>query len=305
MPTYAKTMNSVDVRIGELGQPRTITQQITVRRTDDAFITIDTEIAAIQAEGHIPTINVPYVTPNQPGQPPTVPAGMTWEQYAMCRDISYRTAAGSKAIIFTVVWSTLWMDDIASESLSFVLPSSTEYNARTRATNVYRTGWSTNPSNTNASGDIGGTSVSNGTQPTSVQVPQVSMRVRITVDASLEPMLYAVTGFSTYINKINSLIFSGCPAGTLICEGVTAQKGSNGYPFYEVIFEFLFDPWFHLEQVCESDEKGYPKLNTGGAPAVVKWVRPARTPIDFKDIFKVAGTVDQAWYNRTVGGWWS
>ena len=297
-PVYAKTMNSVDVRIGELGQPRTITQQITVRRIDNGFITIDTEIAAIQGEGHVPTINAPYVPPA------SVPSGMTWERHLGCRDISYRTAAGSKAIIFTVVWSTLWMDDLASETLSFVLPSSTEYNARTRATNVYRTGWTTQPSNTNATGDIGGTAVSNGTQPTSVQVPQVSMRVRLTVDASVDPMLYAVTGFSTYINKINSLIFSGCPAGTLICEGVTAQKGSNGYPFYEVIFEFLFDPWFHLEQVCESDEKGYPKINGSGAPAVVKWVRPARTAIDFKDIFKVGGTVDQAWYDRTIGGWW-
>ena len=282
-PVYAKTMNAVDVRIGELGQPRTITQQITVRRSDGGFITIDTDIAAIQAEGHIPTINAPYVPTG------SVPSGMTWERHLWCRDVTYRTAIGSKAIIFTVVWSTLWMDDIASQSLSFVLPSSTEYNAKTRATNVYRTGWTTQPSNTNATGDMGGTAVSNGTQPTSVQVPQVAMRVRLTLDASVDPMQYAVTGFSTYINKINNLSFAGCPAGTLICEGVSAQKGANGYPFYETIFEFLFDPWFHLEQVCESDEKGYPKVNSGGAPAVVKWVRPARTAIDFKDIFKVGG----------------
>lgn len=299
MPTYAKTMNSVDVRIGELGQPRTITQQITVRKLDGGFITIDTEIAAIQAEGHVPTINAPYVAPG------SVPTGMTWEQTLGCRDITYRTAAGSKAIIFTVVWSTMWMDDLAAETLSFVLPSSTEYSARTRATNVYRTGWTTNPSNTNATGDIGGTAVSNGTQPTSIQVAQVQMRVRLTLDASVDGMLYATTGFSTYINKINSVAFAGCAIGSLICEGVTAQKGSNGYPFYETIFEFLFDPWFHLEQVCESDEKGYPKLTSAGAPAVVKWVRPARTAIDFRDIFKVGGTIDQAWLGRTIDGWWA
>jgi hypothetical protein len=297
-PVYAKTMNAVDVRIGELGQPRTITQQITVRRSDGGFITIDTDIAAIQAEGHIPTIDAPYVDPT------SIPSGMTWERHLVCRDITYRTAIGSRAIIFTVVWSTLWMDDLESESLAFVLPSSTEYNAKTRATNIYRTGWTTQPSNTNATGDIGGTSVSNGTQPTSVQVPQVAMRVRLTLDASVDSMLYAVTGFSTYINKINSSTFAGSPAGTLICEGVTAQKGSNGYPFYETIFEFLFDPWFHLEQVCESDEKGYPKLN-GGAPAVVKWVRPARTPINFNDIFNVSGTLDQSWRGRTIEGWWA
>lgn len=299
MPTYAKTMNSVDVRIGELGQPRTITQTITVRRLDGGFITIDTEIAAIQAEGHIPTINAPYVPPG------SVPTGMTWERHLGCQSVTYRTAAGSKAIIFTVTWSTLWMDDLASETLAFVLPSSTEYNSRTRATNIYRTGWSVQPSNTNASADIGGTAASNGTQPISIQVNQVHMRVRLTLDASVDSMLYAVTGFSTYLNKINSQSFAGCAAGTLICEGITAQKGSNGYPFYETIFEFLFDPFFHLEQVCESDEKGYPKLNASGAPSVVKWVRPARTAIDFNDIFKVSGTVDSAWRSRTIEGWWA
>jgi hypothetical protein len=299
MPTYAKTMNSVDVRIGELGQPRTITQVITVRKVDGGFITIDTEIAAIQAEGHIPTINTPYVAPG------SVPTGMTWEQYLGCQSITYRTEAGSKAIVFTVSWSTLWMDDLAAETVSYVLPSSTEYSSRTRATNIYRTGWTVQPSNTNASADIGGTAASNGTQPISIQVNQVHMRVRLTVDASLDGMLYAVTGFSTFINKINSQSFAGCVAGSLICEGVTAQKTSAGYQFYEVIFEFLFDPFFHLEQVCESDEKGYPKLNASGAPSVVKWVRPARTTANFNDIFNVNGTLDSAWRSRTIDGWWA
>lgn len=298
MPTYAKTMTSVDVRLGELGQPRSITQTITVRRLDDAFITIDTEIAAIQAEAHIPTLNAQYST--------TPPAGMTWERYCRCRDISYRTVAGGKAIVFTVVWSTLYTDDIGAGSLSYVLPSSTEYTARTRATNIYRTGWAVNPSNINASADIGGTAVSNGTQPISIQVGQVQIRVRLTLDASVNDMLYAATGLSTYTNKINSDPFAGCAAGTLICEGVTVQKSSAGFEFYEAIFEFLFDPFFHLEQVCDSDEKGSPKLATGGVPGVVKWKRPARTPTDFNAIF---GTLpltggDARWRTRTIEGWW-
>lgn len=292
MPTYAKTITGIDVRIGELGQPRTITQQITVRRLDGGFITIDTEIAAIQAEAHIPTINAQYTV--------TPPAGMTWESYARCRDVSYRTEAGSKAIVFTVVFSTLYVDDIASASLSYVLPSSTEYSARTRATNVYRTGWTVNPSNTNSTADIGGTSVSNGTQPVSIQVAQVQIRVRLTLDASVNDMLYAASGLSTYANKINSATFAGCVAGTLVCEGVTVQKSSTGFEFYEAIFEFLYDPFFHLEQVCDSDEKGYPKLGTGGVPAVVKWKRPARTTADFNAIFGA----DTAWKTRTIEGWW-
>lgn len=295
---YAKTMTDVAVQLGELGQPRTITQQITVRRVDNGFITIDTEIKQIQADGLIPTLNAQYST--------TPPTGMTWEQYCRCRDISYRTVAGGKAIVFTVVWSTLYTDDIGSASLSYVLPSSTEYTARTRATNIYRTGWSVNPSDTNATADIGGTAVSNGTQPVSIQVAQVQIRVRLTLDASVNDMLYAATGLSTYLNKINNATFAGCAAGTLVCEGVTVQKSTTGFEFYEAIFEFLFDPFFHLEQVCDSDEKGYPKL-ASGVPSVVKWKRPARTATDFNAIFGTLplSAADARWRTRTIEGWWT
>ena len=291
MPVYASTTPNIETRAGELGQPRSIVVIRHVRRLDGAFINIDTEIAAMQAEGHVPYINAAYA--------PTPPAGMTWERYALCRDIAYMTSNGSKVVTFTLTFSTLWMEDRGAETLSYVLPSSTEYVARTRATNIYRTGWTVQPSNTNATADIGGTAVSNGTQPVSIQVAQVQMRVRLTLDASVNDMLYATTGLSTYINKINSASFAGCPAGTLICEGVSAAKTSAGYEFYEVIFEFLFDPFFHLEQVCDSDEKGYPRI-ANNVPSLVKWKRPARTTIDFNDIFNN----DAGWQRRTLEGWW-
>lgn len=292
MPVYASTTPNIETRASELGQPRTIVVTRQIRRLDGAFINIDTEIAAMQAEGHVPYSNSVYA--------PSPPAGMTWERYARCRDISYRTSNGSKVITFTMTFSTLWMEDAGSETLSYVLPSSTEYVARTRATNIYRTGWTVQPSNTNASADIGGTAVSNGTQPVSIQVAQVQMRVRLTLDASVNDMLYATTGLSTYINKINSAEFAGCAVGSLICEGVSAQKSSAGFEFYEVIFEFLFDPFFHLEQVCDTDEKGYPRI-ASNLPAVVKWKRPARTAIDFNNIFNS----DVGWKRRTLEGWWT
>lgn len=288
---YTATTVSIETRAGELGQPRTITVIRHVRRNDGAFINMDTEIAAMQAEGHVPYMNAAYA--------PTPPTGMTWERYALCRDINYRTDNASRVITFTLMFSTLWMEDRGAETLTYVLPSSTEYVARTRATNIYRTGWTVQPSNTNASADIGGTAVSNGTQPVSIQVAQVQMRVRLTLDASVNDMLYATTGLSTYINKINTAAFAGCAAGTLICEGVSAAKTSAGYEFYEVIFEFLFDPFFHLEQVCDTDEKGYPRI-ASNVPSIVKWKRPARTGIDFNNIFNA----DTGWQRRTLEGWW-
>lgn len=298
MPTYSRTVNNVEIRIGELGMSRELVQTITVVSDGGAsYIDEDTEIVAIQTAGLVPTINATY-------PPATIPTGMTWERYLLCRSISYSTINGGRAIRFTVIWSTMWMDDVASETLSFVLPSQTDYVARTRSTNIYRTGWTTNPSNTNASADIGGTAVSNGTQAKSEQVPQVAMRVRLTLDASADPMSNVATKMASYINKINSATFANFAIGSVICEGVSVQKTGNGMEFYELIFEFLVDDWYHLEQVCDTDEKGYPKL-ASGVPSVVKWKRVSRSTADFNNIFLVGGSIDTAWRDRTLDGYWA
>ena len=293
MPTYTKTMTDVQVRSVELGGTNEVTTTVAVRRLDDAFINIDTEISAIQNENHIPELDEVYATPA---------AGMLWERYAVCRSISYRLIGGGRAVVFTCVYSTQFAEDPSVRG-TFILPSRTDYVARVRSTNIYRTGWTTAPSNTNASGDIGGTAVSNGTAAKSEQVPQLQIRVSLTSDAFTNPMTQVATLSSTFMDKISSATFAGFPAGTLICEGFSVQKNGNGLNFYDVVYEFLYDQWYHLEQVCDTDEKGYPLLNNSKAPSVVKWKRVARSTVDFNDLFKVGATIDTAWRRRTLEGW--
>jgi len=303
-PVYERYLRNVQIRTGEIGQPSTITHSIVITRTDRAVITIDTEILAIQTEGHVPYMNDPYFIPT--GSPPsTPPTGMTWEQYARVRDISYQTENGCKAIVFTVTWSTYWITDWAAATVSYVLPSRTDYVARLRTTNIYRTGWSVNPSNTNASADIGGTAVSNGTQPVGQAVAQIAMRVSFIADASVNSMLTVQSFYAGFLDKLNSATFAGFAIGSVLCEGVSVTKKSDAFEFYEVTMEFLADNWWHLEQVCDSDEKGYPKLNNG-TPSVVKWKRVARATADFNDLFKTGSppTIDAPWQTRTLEGWW-
>lgn len=293
MPVYTKTMTDVQVRSVELGGVNEITTTVAVRRIDNAFINIDTEVSAIQNENHIPRLDQVYASPA---------AGMLWERYAVCRNISHRLIAGGKAVVFTCVFATQWQED-PNVLGTFILPSRTDYVARIRSTNIYRTGWSVAPSNTNASSDIGGTAVSTGTAAKSEQVPQLQIRISLTSDAFTNPMTQVATLSSDFMNKINSAAFAGFPAGTLICEGFTVQKNGNGLNFYDVVYEMLYDQWFHLEQVCDTDEKGYPILNSSQAPKVVKWKRVARDTKDFNDLFNVAGTLDTAWRRRTLQGW--
>lgn len=296
MPTYTKTITDVQVRSGEMGRQNEIVQTIVVQRVNRAFIDVDQEIKAIQTEGHVPVVNAPYDA--------TPPTDMLWERYALCRSIDYRLLGGGKAVVFTVTYSTLWMED-AKVRGTYVLPSQTSYVARVRSTNIYRTGWTTAPSNTNASADIGGTAVSNGTAAKAEQVPQLQIRVSLTADATLDDMSKVATLNSNYLDYMNSASFAGFAAGTLVCEGFTVQKNGNGFELYDVIFEFLYDKWFHLEQVCDTDEKGYPLLNNSKAPSVVKWKRVARSTVDFNNIFKVGATIDTAWRTRTIDGWWT
>jgi hypothetical protein len=293
MPVYTKTLTDVQVRSVELGGVNEITTTVAVQRIDRAFINIDVEISAIQNENHIPELDEAYAT---------AASGMLWERYAVCRSISYRVIGGGRAVVFTCVYSTQFAEDPSARG-TFILPSRTDYVARVRSTNIFRTGWSVAPSNTNASADIGGTAVSNGTAAKSEQVPQLQIRVSLTSDAFTNPMTQVATLSSSFMDRINSAAFAGFPAGTLVCEGFSVQKNGNGINFYDVVYEFLYDQWFHLEQVCDTDEKGYPILNSSQAPKTVKWKRVARNTADFNDLFKVGGTIDTAWQRRTLQGW--
>lgn len=293
MPTYDKRITAFSAGYNELGQTNDIRQTISILRADLAKIDPDQEIQAIVDEGHIPLVNDKYV--------PSALTGMTWEQFALCRSVSYRQAPRGY-LIFDVVWSTQYTVNPLSATIRYSLPCSTEYYSKTRSTNFYRLGWATNPSDTDASADIGGTAASAGTQPKNEQISQVGIRVRQILDATVTNVTDAAIAMSALVNKKNSSSFAGCPTGTLVCDGFSIHKSGNGFEFYEVVAEMTFDPYFHLEQVPDTDEKGYPLLNSSGAAKVVKWKRTVRTGENFNLLF--GATPDAYAQDLTLKGWW-
>ena len=68
----------------------------------------------------------------------------------------------------------------------------------------------------------------------------------------------------------------------------------------EVIFEFLYDKFFHFSQVATIDADGRPKMTTSGQLSEVKWMRLPRTATDFNNIY--AG--DTALKSYVEDGWW-
>ena len=296
MPTDTTTFRYPKVaatqRLGQLGDEHVIGQTLLVERKDGAAIDPITMTELMIDEGVIPVVNEVYSTSSI--------TGFSWQQFARFRGYEMEPIEARKLRV-NLRWSTLYTPNPTSTTtLTYSLPSSTEYNTVVRSASLYRTSWTTNPpasSNATAS-DIGGTSVGGFTFGQTMEVPQTRIRMRFTLDASATSMLSNATKLSSYIGTMNNASFAGCAAYTLICEGVNVVKTFGEY--YEVVFDFLYDPWYHHSQVATVAADGRPDRN-GADLAEVKWKRLPRTLTDFNNIY--GGDVPLK--TMTEKGWWS
>jgi len=299
-PVYASTTNSYSGQVGELGQPSTIRITKTVWRVDGNGIDVDNEISAMEAEGHIPVYNQLWATAS---------AGMSWEQYARARTRDYELMPGGLAVRFTLTYSTMYYLDPAQSVAYYHLPCAIEYASKVRSVRLYRTGWSVAPPTTSAniSADIGGTAIGGGHTGQTYQINQVAIRIRQTLDASETAMTAMYADKFNFVQKRNSVAFGGFPAYSLFCEGVSVAKTGNGFEFYEVVFDVLFDSWYHFEQVPTTGEDSLPVLNNLYQPTEVKWTRLGASTIDFNLMFPGAtsGSVDSVWRDVALKGWWT
>lgn len=298
---YTSYKTGYTVRTGELGQPSTITEEITIKKNDDTPIVPDEEWDVIVQEGgHLPEINAYYFG--------TVPATATWEQYLRCRSHAWRS--GPRGIlIVTVEHSTLYTLDPAATTERYALPSSVDFSSRSRAVTLYRTSWTVAPptGSTNITADIGGNAIGGGFVGKPEQVNQVAIRVRTTLDASAVAMDAVYGNRYSIVGHRNTDAIGGFPAYSLVCEGVSAAKTGAGYEFYEVTFDLVWDKWYHFEQVPTIAEAGLPRQNGSFGPDEVKWQRlelptAAFLPIMFPAI-PGPGT-DTTWRDRTLKGFW-
>lgn len=295
MPTSTTTYtyNDLDIssRTSPIGGESDIAHTRIFWRNDGApiFAIDDTKLAV--KEGVIPVPDQYYIAP---GSVTT----QTWEQFARFR--SYNLEQVDKyRLRVQLRWSTLWCNDPTSGlTPEYALASSMEYSAQTRSMRLYRTGWTVAPSNVNTTLDIGGTSLAGQDGAISVQVPQVRIRMRFTQDAGDASMLNAATSLSSYVDKLNLNTFAGCNAGTLLCEGVNI--GSAGNEFYEVVFDMLYDGFYHLTQVPTVEADGKAARAAGGELLEVKWKRVARSTTEFNNIY----SADAKLKTRTETGWW-
>lgn len=290
--TFVFHVLSGSTRLGQLGDEHEINQTILIEKLDGSNFNIVTDVEKAIDESVIPAVNQLYGS-----SPPAT--GTSWQQFARFRGYQLRTLDNGKATC-DLRWTTYYTPNPTSTTtLSYELPSSTEYQTVVRSTQIYRTSWTTNPPQSlDTSVDVGGTPISGNMSGQPMQVPQTRVRMRFMQDASAVAMDTAATTLANYVDKMNSHAFLGCAIRTLVCEGVNVVKLAGEY--YELVFDFLYDPWYHHEQVATVAADGRPN-RSGSDLAEVKWKRLPRSTTDFNNLYGSDANLQTI----TENGWWT
>ena len=153
-----------------------------------------------------------------------------------------------------------------------------------------------------ATADMGGTKVDINGNPRRYQVSQQqviveNIRDRTKTDSQTNTADDPdwATILTTFINRRNSTTFLGWTAGSVLCTGITATLDSE---VWRVSATFLFDDWYHLEQVPVSYPNGLPILAVGATVAgvaqqqcnTVVWFQPYPDKVDFNTLYQQGST---------------
>lgn len=274
--------------------PGTITNRIIVERKPTGS---PATRAPVAIPDDIPLLGTELVIPKE-GE--LWPGGGDWHTYARFRNCSYETLPGG-VVQITLNWSTRYIVDPVTGSVSGTMPIVMEYSTRVRSQTIFRSGWSVSPpASLNASTtDIGGTSLKSSDEGSTIDVAQCNVRLRAVQDASISPTSAAASTLSSYVGTMNNATFCGFVAYSLVCTGLSINKLEG--EFYEVVFEFLFDQWYHHEQTATIAADGRPLRTAAGELSEVKWKRLARTSTDFNNIFGGNARLKL----RAENGWWA
>ena len=120
--------------------------------------------------------------------------------------------------------------------------------------------------------DIGGDKVDTNGKPKAYDVPQQLVTIETQYDRTLPQATPAAeppwSTYTTYVGNRNSAVFLGFPVGTLLYQGFQTAPEDN---YYRMSHTFLYDAWYHLEQIPAPNPTGEPILVVGisiGSPAL-------------------------------------
>lgn len=198
------------------------------------------------------------------------PAAMnTFVAQLVCRSV---VAVPEPAIPYTwrvtAVYSTMAPVDAAKQGYG----AKQTINLASRQYAEYRTGV-TLPANGTVtwppSADIGGTKIDLNGNPRAKEVPQITRQLEYKWDRT--PLISTTTPddppFQTYldaVNKRNSVAFMEASIGTMLYKGFSASLDRE---IWRIVHTWIFDPFYHVEQMPVPNPTGQPVLLPGTSVA--------------------------------------
>lgn len=198
------------------------------------------------------------------------PAAMnTFVAQLVCRSV---VAVPEPAVPYTwrvtAVYSTMAPVDASKQGYG----AKQTINLASRQYAEYRTGV-TLPANGTVtwppSADIGGTKIDLNGNPRAKEVPQITRQLEYKWDRT--PLISTTTPddppFQTYldaVNKRNSVAFMDASIGTMLYKGFSASLDRE---IWRIVHTWIFDPFFHVEQMPVPNPTGQPVLLPGTSVA--------------------------------------
>ena len=112
--------------------------------------------------------------------------------------------------------------------------------------------------------DIAGDKVDTNGKPKVYDVPQQLVTIESQYDRTLPQSAPAAeppwSTYTSYVGNRNSAAFLGFPTGTLLYQGFQTAPEDN---YYRMSHTFLYDAWYHLEQIPAPNPTGEPILTAG------------------------------------------
>ena len=119
------------------------------------------------------------------------------------------------------------------------------------------------------SADIGGTKIDLNGNPRAKEVPQITRQLEYKWDRT--PLISTTTPddppFQTYldaVNKRNSVAFMDASIGTMLYKGFSASLDRE---IWRIVHTWIFDPFYHVEQMPVPNPTGQPVLLPGTSVA--------------------------------------
>lgn len=327
MATPLKTTTSFDAYLqgtsfsgGDYADnPMIVTETWVIRRKDHPEYILDPEYywATMVNETILPNFGMKYSDWVAGRSPAQALDTLLWWKYSYCTNIEL-TKTKDGTCVANIAFASRWK----ARPSNLATPGSTtlhdtpvvEYAGAQRETEIFRQAGASSVTAPPASldkstSDIAGDATnSGGKNGIMTYVPQMKVRVKRVLDVEVHGGISTIMNyFASWIGSRNSATFLNLPANSVVMEGMSASKLEG--PYYEVLWDFLYDSYYEHSQVPELDRDNIPKMNaTGTNYADVRWVRVTRSTQNHNGIFFVTtgyGTANSTIKGFAEKGYWN